>query len=231
MTVRAAADVLLDSPGNSNTVRNHGIGVGKTTERIGGARPLASVADDEIDGTPEPLWGTAAVNTWNSRRAGALPWPGWCRERGYDGPVVPAWAKRLTVPDPEPPTRSKGAIDRLVARREVHLREKTLRRMLHETTARAEEVLGVSVQDPDFAGRRCPARSWRWSARRRNGRPPGSPGRPGLLPRSPVERGRNFCHRSETRRVTDAGVTVDRVSAPSAGSLHFGSEWWCVAAT
>lgn len=55
--------------------------------------------------------------------------------RGYDGPAVPGWAKRLTPPDSETPARSKMAIDRLIARREVHLREKTLWRMLYETVA------------------------------------------------------------------------------------------------
>ncbi|MET8029974.1 site-specific integrase [Streptomyces avermitilis] len=50
------------------------------------------------------------------------------------------------------------AVDRLIARREVHL-EKTLWRMLYETAARAEEILGVNVEDPDFAGRRCPVKA------------------------------------------------------------------------
>jgi hypothetical protein len=36
-TVRAAADVFLDSLGNAITVRNYGIGVGKTAERFGQA--------------------------------------------------------------------------------------------------------------------------------------------------------------------------------------------------
>lgn len=73
-----------------------------------------------------------------------LSWLGWCRERGYDGPAVPAWAKRLAVPDYETPARSRMAIDRLIARRGVHLREKTLWRMLYETAGRAEEILGVN---------------------------------------------------------------------------------------
>ncbi|MGW2638573.1 site-specific integrase [Streptomyces sp. NPDC001348] len=169
LTVRAAADVFLDSLGNPNTVRNYGIGVGKTAERLGEARPLESVADDEIGEALELLWGTAAVNTWNSRRAGVLSWLGWCRERGYEGPIVPAWAKRLAVPDSETPARSKMAIDRLVARREVQLREKTLWRMLDETAGRAEEILGVNVEDLDFAGRRRPvkAKGARSKARRR----------------------------------------------------------------
>jgi integrase len=57
------------------------------------------------------------------------------------------------------------AIDRLVARREVHLREKTLWRMLYGTARRAEEMLGVNIEDLDFAGRRCPvkAKGARWA--------------------------------------------------------------------
>ena len=169
LTVRTAADVFLDSLGNPNTVRNYGIGVGKTAEQIGEGRPLASVADDEIGEALELLWGTAAVNTWNSRRAGVLSWLNWCHERGYEGPAVPAWAKRLAVPDSETPARSKMAIDRLIARREVHLREKALWRMLYETSGRAEEILGVNIEDLDFAGRRCPvkAKGARTKARRR----------------------------------------------------------------
>lgn len=51
------------------------------------------------------------------------------------------------------------AIDRLIARREVHLREKTLWRMLYETAGRSEEILGVNIEDLDFAGRRCPVKA------------------------------------------------------------------------
>ncbi len=47
------------------------------------------------------------------------------------------------------------AVVRLIARREVHLRERTLWRMLYETCAHAEEVLGVNIEDLDLAARRC----------------------------------------------------------------------------
>jgi integrase len=159
LTVRAAADAFLDSLRNPNTVRSYSTGVGKTVERIGEARPLGSVADDEIGEALELLWGTAAVNTWNARRASVLSWLGWCEEYGYDGPSVPAWTKRLAVPDSETPARSKMAVDRLIARREVHLREKTLWRMLYETVARVEEILGVNIEELDLAGRRAPVKA------------------------------------------------------------------------
>lgn len=51
------------------------------------------------------------------------------------------------------------AIDRLIVRREVHLREKTLWRMLYETVARAEEILGVNIEELDLAGRRAPVKA------------------------------------------------------------------------
>lgn len=58
-----------------------------------------------------------------------------------------SWAKRLAVPGSESPARSKTAIDRLIARREVHLRGKTLWRMLYETAGRAEEILGAHIAE------------------------------------------------------------------------------------
>lgn len=88
-----------------------------------------------------------------------LSWLGWCAERGYDGPAVPAWVKRVTPPDSETPAHSKMTIDRLIARRDVHLREKTLWRMLYETCARAEEILGINIEEPDLAGRRAPVKA------------------------------------------------------------------------
>jgi hypothetical protein len=74
LTVRTTADAFLDSLDNTNTLRSYATGVGKTAERLGEVRPLATVPDDEIGEALELLWGTAAVNTWNARRAAVLPW-------------------------------------------------------------------------------------------------------------------------------------------------------------
>lgn len=73
------------------------------------------------------------------------------------------------MPDSQTPARSKIAIDRLIARREVHLREKTFYRMLYETSARAEEILGLNIEELDLAGRRAQvkAKGARAKSRRR----------------------------------------------------------------
>ncbi|MFC5188147.1 site-specific integrase [Actinomadura harenae] len=65
------------------------------------------------------------------------------------------WTRRLPVPDSDTPVRSRMETDRLVARREVELREKTLYRMLNETAARIEELLDVNIEDLNLTGRRC----------------------------------------------------------------------------
>ncbi len=107
----------------------------------------------------ESLWGSAAVNTWNARRAAVGKWLSWCREQGWDAAALPATARRSTPPDSDTPVRSRTAIDRLIARRDLHIREKTLWRMLYETCARADELLQVNIEDLDPVGRCCPVKS------------------------------------------------------------------------
>lgn len=57
--------------------------------------------------------------------------------------------------------RSRTAIDRLIPHRNIHVREKTLWRILYEACARAEELLQLNILDLDLdlAGRSCPVKS------------------------------------------------------------------------
>jgi integrase len=126
---------------------------------LGRGRRMTGVADDEIGDALECLGGEAAVNTWNARRAAVLAWLTWCREQGHTAPTVPVRIKRSTPPDSDTPVRSRIALDRLIARRDIHVREKTLWRMLYETCARAEELLQVNIEDLDLAARCCPVKS------------------------------------------------------------------------
>ncbi|MEV1167967.1 hypothetical protein [Nonomuraea sp. NPDC049784] len=68
---------------------------------------------------------------------------------------MPAWVKRLAAPDSQTPARSKTAIDRLIARRDVGVREETLYRLLFETAARAEEILALNIEDLDLTARQA----------------------------------------------------------------------------
>lgn len=106
ITARAAGDGFLDQVRSANTRRAYATAVDKTTDRLGADRSLADVADEEIGDALETLWGEAAVNTWNARRAAVTSWLTWCREHGHPAPAVPAWSKLATPPDsttPPPP--------------------------------------------------------------------------------------------------------------------------------
>ena len=53
----------------------------------------------------------------------------------------------------------RARVERLLSRRDIPLREKTLWRMLYETAARASEILALNVEDLDLEQRRAPVRS------------------------------------------------------------------------
>ncbi|GAA3618021.1 hypothetical protein GCM10022419_124420 [Nonomuraea rosea] len=135
LTVPAAADAFLDTLPNPNTVRAYAAGVGKIALRLGEHRPLAAVADDEIGEVLETLWGGAAVNTWNARRAAVLSWLAWCQQRSHTTPAVPAWAKRLaapgsqTPPAPRPRSTGRGLAAGWAARCRVSVRSTAVGRL------------------------------------------------------------------------------------------------------
>lgn len=158
-TVRTAADAFLDQLHNANTRRNYGIALNKLSETLGEDRPLSTVEDDEIGQALELSWGSSAAGTWNARRGAVGGWLKWCTEHGLDHPAVPLWCKAMPATPSETPVHSRAAIDRTIGRRDVHLREKTLWRMLYETVARSEEVLGVNIEDLDLSARSCPVRA------------------------------------------------------------------------
>ncbi|WP_158942725.1 hypothetical protein [Streptomyces sp. ERV7] len=167
----SVADRYLDSITVANTRRSYTTALGKVVSELGEGRPLSSLADDEIGQVLEQLWGTAAVSTWNSRRGAVGGWLAWCHEAGLEPPRIPAWCKRMPDPGSETPVRSKTAIrppDR-PARCRPAAEGQVACRMLYETVARADELLGVNIEDLNLAARQCPVKVKGAKAVRRRG--------------------------------------------------------------
>lgn len=153
VTVRAAADAYLDTLRTANTRRTYAMAIDKVSDVLGPHRALAAVDDIELGAALEELWGTAAVGTWNARRAAISSWLRWCRTAGHTGPDLPTSATRMPPAWKPTAVRSRAAIDRLTSRRDIPLREKTLWRMLYETAARASEILDLNIEDLDLPNR------------------------------------------------------------------------------
>jgi len=74
-------------------------------------------------------------------------------------PPIPADAERRRENVDHTKAVAKTKLERLLSRRDLPLRDKTLYRMLYETAARASEILSLDVQDLDLENRRAPPTS------------------------------------------------------------------------
>ena len=161
VSVRAAMDRFLSSPrcSNQNTRRSYATALEKWAELIGAHRELGGVGEIEAADALTELWGCSAPGTWNQRRASIASFLTWCRKNAIPAPHLPESAERR--PDPADETRAlpQAEIERLLTRRDVPLREKTLWRMLYETAARASEILALNVDVLELDRRRAPVRS------------------------------------------------------------------------
>ncbi|MBB5781944.1 tyrosine-type recombinase/integrase [Nonomuraea jabiensis] len=162
VTLAAAADAFLATArtANPNTRRAYASAIDRVIALLGRDRPLAEIADIEIGTALTELWGTSAPATWNRNRAAITSWLAWCQtKKHWAAPSVPAEAERRKETIDETRAVAKTTIHRLLSRRDIPLREKTLWRMLYETAARAAEILALNVEDLDLEHRRAPVRS------------------------------------------------------------------------
>ena len=162
VTLSAAADEFLSAPrmSNPNTRRAYAGAIDRTIAVLGPGRLLTDVSDDEVGAAAVQLWGGRAEATWNRNRAAIGSWLTWCQTRKrWPAPSVPADCERRREHPGQARAVPKAAIERLLTRRDIPLREKTLWRMLYETAARTSEILALNVEDLDLENRRAPIRS------------------------------------------------------------------------
>jgi integrase len=162
VTLAEAAGEFLSSPqvASPSTRRAYSSVLGRVTADLGPRRQLADVPGDEIAGSLRRLWGDCAPATRNRNRAAVVSWLNWCAARKrWAVPLLPRGAGRRKEHSDRTPALSRGRVERLLSRRDIPPREKTMWRMLYETAARASEVLALNVEDLDLGQRRAPVRS------------------------------------------------------------------------
>ena len=163
VTLADAADEFLGTHrvANPNTHRAYASAIDRTIAALGGRdRLLADIADTEIGDALVALWGECAPATWNRNRAAVSSWLTWCTtKKRWAAPSVPADAERRRESVDHTKAVAKTRLERLLSRRDIPLRDKTLYRMLYETAARAAEILSLNVEDLDLENRRAPLTS------------------------------------------------------------------------
>ena len=132
--------------------------LGAVVEDLGAGTALGDVTPERLRGVLEQRWGNAAAATWNNRLAAVGSFRRWVQAQGWirDDPLA-GIERRPQVRDDTAPIRYEQ-LHTLWTRADVHVREKTLWRMLYETAARTNEILALNIEDLDLGARRAVVR-------------------------------------------------------------------------
>ena len=163
VTLAEAADAFLSSPraASPNTRRAYAGVLDRLAAELGPGRQLAAVPGDEIAAATAPPVG-------RQRPGDVEPQPGRRRvladlvrrqKKRWPAPQLPPDAERRKENNDATRALPRARVERLLSRRDIPLREKTLWRMLYETAARASEILALNVEDLDLEQRRAAVRS------------------------------------------------------------------------
>lgn len=126
------------------TVRDYRLTLTRCAAYIGCGRPCDSLPGQQWFDVLVALWGTRSANTWNRNRAAVRAFLQYLRDAGVADIELPALCKARKVTIDRTKARDEDEIDRLWAP-EVPLRERTLWRLLYESSSRAEAVLALDI--------------------------------------------------------------------------------------
>ena len=150
--LRFAIDAFLSQPDmTANTRRSYATTL-RFIEREVGGQPLNAPL---LAAIVTQRWDESSPATWNLRVASVGSFLAYVREQ--DLLNVPGELRLRRRREHHDNTRSLpvASLERLWQRREIPIRERTLWRMLYETAARADEILGIDVTDLDVPNKRA----------------------------------------------------------------------------
>ncbi|MEU8804770.1 tyrosine-type recombinase/integrase [Spirillospora sp. NPDC048819] len=154
-TLAEAADAFLARRDlDADTLRSYGQMLRRLRSELGDIVPLAQLSAEQAAGVFIAAWDEAAPRTWNRHRSALRSFTTWAAGHGWVTTDLAALIERR--PEKRDRTRSidRHTVDALLTDPAVPLRDKTLRRMLYESAARADEVLALSIEDLDLTNKR-----------------------------------------------------------------------------
>jgi site-specific recombinase XerD len=159
-TLQDAADAFLDHHDLArSTQRVYRASLASLVAGLGSATAVGELSRPILADWFRGRYAAAAPATWNRELATLRAAVGWWRRCGWlvVDPTDGLERRREQVDRTRALTRRQ--LERLFARRDLPLRERTLWRLLYETAGRANELLALDVEDLDLANRRARVRS------------------------------------------------------------------------
>jgi site-specific recombinase XerD len=148
-----AVEAFLAQVPNTHTARAYRVALRALVGELGAATPVAAL---DADASAEAIgawftdrWGSANNATVNARLDALRSATAWWRTQDW---IISDPSRRIRR---RPRTRSldRAAIEALLTRPSLPLRERSLWRMLYETAARAQEILSLDADELDLRNR------------------------------------------------------------------------------
>ena len=156
-TIADAADAFLSRDVATTTRRSYAQTMSRLTAEHG-ATPVAALDGATLDAFTAAAWSGCGPATWNRHVATLRSFIAFARRHGWLAGDPAAVLERHTKPADRTKAISRSSLERLFHRDDVPLREKCLWRLLYETAARAQEVLGADIEDLDVDNKRLRVR-------------------------------------------------------------------------
>jgi integrase/recombinase XerD len=160
VTLQDAVDAFLDQYDLARSTRRvYRASLAGLVAELSPATAVGELSGPKVAGWFRDRYASAAPATWNRELATLRAAVGWWRRRGWLAVDPTGDLERHRVQVDRTRALTRGQLERLFARRDLPLRERTLWRLLYETAARANELLALDVADLDLANRRAPVHS------------------------------------------------------------------------
>jgi integrase len=208
-TLQDAVDAFLDHQDLARSTRRvYRASLASLVAGLGPATAVGDMSGPMLAGWFRGRYAAAAPATWNRELATLRAAVAWWRHRGWLAVDPTGELERRLERIDRTRALTRGQLERLFARRDLPLRERTLWRLPYETAARANELLALDVEDLDLVtgGHGCTAKAARWNGVLADGISPAPPRLLAGRTSGPVF----LSGRRPTRAV--AGLDLDRAS-------------------
>src|SRR5438128_630925 len=129
----------------------YGQTLARLVAEIGADLPLARLEPAELQAFFDRWYGDAAAATWNLNLAAVRSFLAFTRRQGWlEWDPTAGIERRQVRNNPDLRVIPRGDLEGLWRREDIRLRQKTLWRLLFDTAARCEEILGLDVDDLDL---------------------------------------------------------------------------------
>ena len=154
--LRSAVEAFFsDKQLSANTRRAYRQALSAVARDLGWDLPVDQLDARRLLDIFQRQWGSAQPATWNTRITAIQSFVSYCQRNNWlqNDPMALVDHRRLTRDQTK--AIPYQDLEELWSRRDIHLREKTLWRMLYETAARTGEILALNVEDLDLARKRA----------------------------------------------------------------------------